>query len=176
MPPPFYKSRGIGLLCIALALAACDPAQPPGVGQSPCDLNAGNARYTFAQVDRVVDGDTIDVEIDGEVHRLRYIGIDAPESVDPDSPVEYFGPEAAEYNRNLVMDQDVCLERDVSETDRFGRLLRYVYVGGTFVNEKLVRDGYARVATFPPDVKYVDLFRAAEREAREAGRGLWGQP
>jgi micrococcal nuclease len=122
---------------------------------------------------RVIDGDTIEVEIDGEVFTLRYIGIDTPETVDPTTPQECFGAEASAANANLVLNKDAELEKDVSDTDRFGRLLRYVYVGGELVNERLVRDGYAVSSTFPPDVKHQDRFTAAEREAREAGRGLW---
>jgi micrococcal nuclease len=172
------RSRHTVAACLLAALlAACEgDATPPGAGQSPCDLNPGDARYSVAHVERVVDGDTIIVSAGGQAMRLRYIGIDAPESVTPGSPVEYFGPEASDYNERLVADREVCLEKDVSDTDRFGRWLRYVYVGDVFVNEQIVRDGYARAATFPPDVKHQELFREAEREAREANRGLWGEP
>ncbi len=170
--------RRFAAVCLAaIAVAACRPAEPaPGSGSSPCDLFPGDPRFAVARVDRVVDGDTIEVTLDGRQQRVRYIGIDAPESVKPDWPVEYYGPEASDYNKKLVGGRDICLEKDVSETDRFGRLLRYAYIGDTFVNDKMIRDGYARAVTFPPDVKYVDLLRAAEREARDAGRGLWGRP
>jgi micrococcal nuclease len=124
-------------------------------------------------VTRVVDGDTIDVELNGAVVRIRYIGIDTPETVDPGSPVECFGPQASDRNRALVEGRSVELEKDVSETDRFGRLLRYVYAGGQMVNEQLVLEGYANASTFPPDVKYQARFTDAERTARENGRGLW---
>jgi micrococcal nuclease len=90
--------------------------------------------------------------------------------------VEPFGLEATEANRALVEGQTVTLETDVSETDRFGRLLRYVYLpDGRMVNEELLRRGMASVATFPPDVKYVDRFRAVEAEARAGGVGLWAE-
>ncbi|HEU0074780.1 MAG TPA: thermonuclease family protein [Dehalococcoidia bacterium] len=128
----------------------------------------------IARVTRVVDGDTIDVELNGAIVRIRYIGMDTPETVDPNNPVECFGHEASEKNFSLVNDRVVELEKDVSETDRFGRLLRYVYVDGRMVNEELVLGGYATAATFPPDVKYQERFAAAEVEAREADRGLWG--
>ncbi len=128
-----------------------------------------------AQVVEVVDGDTIKVAIEGQVYSVRYIGIDTPESVHPDEPVEWMGPEASEANRQLVEGRTVYLERDVSETDRYGRLLRYVFLeDGTFVNAELVRLGYALVSTYPPDVRYQDLFLRMQEEAREAGRGLWG--
>lgn len=107
---------------------------------------------------------------------MRYIGIDTPETVHPSKPVEYMGKEASAKNKELVDGKTVRLEKDVSETDKYGRLLRYVYVGDLFVNAELVRLGYAQVATYPPDVKYQDLFLVLQREAREAGRGLWATP
>lgn len=129
-----------------------------------------------AEVVRVVDGDTIEVRIDGRQATLRYIGVDTPESVDPRQPVQWLGKEASEKNAELVGGKTVQLEKDVSETDRFGRLLRYVWVDDKMVNEELVRLGYTQVVTYPPDVKYQDRFLAAQREAREAGRGLWSNP
>ncbi|MBX5489612.1 MAG: thermonuclease family protein [Chloroflexi bacterium] len=127
-----------------------------------------------ARVVRVVDGDTIIVAIGGRQQRVRYIGVNAPESVDPRREVQCFGREAAARNAQLVDGQRVWLEKDVSETDPYGRLLRYVYVNGTMVNAELVREGYARAVTFPPDVRYAEELRRLEREAREARRGLWG--
>ena len=127
-----------------------------------------------ALVVRVVDGDTIDVLIGGEELRLRYIGIDTPETVDPRRPVGCFGKEASARNRELVEGKTVGLEKDVSETDRFGRLLRYVWLGGRMVNARLVEEGYATASTFPPDVRHAELFAALQTEARTQGRGLWG--
>lgn len=126
-----------------------------------------------AQVTRVVDGDTIEVLIDGVEYRVRYIGIDTPETKHPTRGVEPFGPEASQANSELVEGKTVLLEKDVSETDRYGRLLRYVYVGDLMVNEELLRRGLAEVVTFPPDVKYVDRFLGIQRAAREAGVGMW---
>lgn len=129
----------------------------------------------IAQVTRVVDGDTIDVRrADGRVVRVRYIGVNTPETVDPRRPVECFGKEASARNTELVAGKTVLLEKDISETDQYGRLLRYVWVGDTLVNSVLVEEGFARPVTFPPDVRYVDWYRAREREARSSGRGLWG--
>lgn len=119
---------------------------------------------------RVIDGDTI--ELQGGT-RVRYIGIDTPESVDPRKPVECFGVEAKKKNEELVLGKRVRLEKDVSETDRYGRLVRYAYADGIFVNLELVKAGFAHSYTYPPDVKYQDQFVAAQKEAREAGRGLW---
>lgn len=126
-----------------------------------------------AQVVRVIDGDTIEVSMNGRTYTVRYIGMDTPETVDPNKPVQPFGVEASNKNKELVSGKTIRLEKDVSETDRYGRLLRYVYVGDLFVNAELVKLGYAQVATYPPDVKYVDLFLQLQREARETGRGLW---
>ena len=124
-------------------------------------------------VKRVVDGDTIELE-NGE--KLRYIGINAPESVKPGSSIECFGKEASARNKELVEGKAVRLEKDVSERDRYGRLLRYVYLeDGTFVNEELVREGYAVASTFPPDVAREGIFRLAEKDARENIRGLWAE-
>ena len=126
----------------------------------------------------MVDGDTIKVSMAGTTYTVRYIGIDTPETVDPNSPVMWMGPEASSANERLVAGQTVTLERDVSETDRFGRLLRYVWLstpkGWLLVNEELVRLGYASSSSYPPDVRYQDRFVAAQRKAAEAGRGLWG--
>jgi micrococcal nuclease len=127
-----------------------------------------------------VDGDTIDVLVGGRVVRVRYIGIDTPETVRPGTPVEWMGPEASAANGDLVAGKRVVLERDVSETDRYGRLLRYAWLPPTdgrwrLVNLILVRRGFAAVSTYPPDVKYTDaLFLPAQRAARAADRGLWG--
>jgi micrococcal nuclease len=127
-----------------------------------------------AQVTRVVDGDTIDVQIAGATYRVRYIGVDTPETVDPRRPVGCYGREASERNRQLVEGKTVELEKDVSETDKYDRLLRYVWVEGEMVNATLVQEGYAVASTYPPDVKYQELFQSLQQEAREAGRGLWG--
>lgn len=112
--------------------------------------------------------------IDGIEHRVRYIGINTPETVAPGRPVECFGREASDRNRELVEGQTVGLEKDVSETDDFGRLLRYVWLGDRMVNSILVEEGYANASTYPPDVKYAETFVALQAQAREAGRGLWG--
>jgi len=126
-----------------------------------------------AEVTSVVDGDTIRVTIDGQSFTLRYIGIDTPETKDPNDPVECFGAEATAANTALVEGQTVLLEKDVSETDRYGRLLRYVWLGETLVNEELVAQGFAVSSTFPPDVKYQERFTVAERQARDSDLGLW---
>jgi micrococcal nuclease len=170
-------------LLLATACAGTGDATPPPTTTAPASptvttiggLTASPTPFRLeeALVVDVIDGDTIDVLIDGRELRVRYIGIDTPETVDPREPVGCFGREASEHNRQLVERRTVGLERDVSETDRFGRLLRYVWVDDRMVNARLVEEGYATATTFPPDVRYADLFAALEAEAREGGRGLW---
>lgn len=121
-------------------------------------------------VTRVIDGDTIELS-NGE--KVRYIGVDTPELHHPQKEVEYYAREAYEANRRLVEGKRVRLELDVEERDRYGRILAYVYVDDLMVNEWLVANGYARVATFPPNVKYAERFLQLEREARQAKIGLW---
>jgi micrococcal nuclease len=139
----------------------------------PTATPSAAAGRTPAQVVRVVDGDTIVVVMGGVEYRVRYIGINTPETVDPRKPVECYGREASQRNHELVDGKMVELEKDVSETDQYGRLLRYVWLNGDMVNAILVREGYALASTYPPDVKYDELFLDLEREARQAGRGLW---
>lgn len=129
--------------------------------------------YNNILVKKVIDGDTIQLE---DSSRVRYIGINTPESVDRRRPIEALGKESAKFNKQLVQGKNVRLEFDVQKKDDYGRLLAYVYVGDTFVNAELVKQGYAQASTYPPNVKYADLFQRLEREAREAGRGLWASP
>lgn len=126
----------------------------------------------IARVRRVIDGDTIELTDDRVV---RYIGIDTPEVSHPQKDQECFGRESTRFNKDLVEGRDITLIKDVSDTDKYGRLLRYVYVEEVFVNEHLVNQGYAKVSTYPPDVRYSDLFLAAERKARDSNLGLWSE-
>lgn len=148
------------------------PDPTPELGRAPV------GETTIGQVVDVVDGDTIKVEIDGEVFTVRYIGIDTPETVHPTVPVEWMGVEASAENARLVEGQEVWLETDISEVDRYDRLLRYVWLkqgaDWLLVNSELVRLGFANSSTYPPDVRYQELFLDAERAARDADRGLWG--
>jgi micrococcal nuclease len=118
----------------------------------------------------VIDGDTVQVEMEGRIYPVRYTGIDCPEFG------EYGYEQATRANRQLVQGKTVRLVKDVSDTDQYGRLLRYVYVGDTLVNAELVRRGLANALTCPPDVAYSGLLVQLEREARAAGRGLWAAP
>jgi micrococcal nuclease len=136
---------------------------------------AGGER--LGRVERVVDGDTVRVRIDGgRRETVRLIGIDTPESVTPDRPVECFGPAAARFTRRELDGRRVRLVLDAEPRDRFDRLLAYVFRrdDGRFVNLAIVRGGFAQPLTIAPNVRYADRFREAAREARAAGRGLWG--
>lgn len=124
----------------------------------------------LATVKRVIDGDTIELN-DGR--KVRYIGIDTPELHHPTKGVQCFGKEAMEKNKELVEGKTIKMKRDISETDRYKRLLRYVWVGDIFVNEFLAREGFASQATFPPDVANVELFKLAAEDARVNNKGLW---
>jgi micrococcal nuclease len=137
--------------------------------------DAAPARERTGRVVRVVDGDTIAVAIAGRVERVRYIGIDTPESVKPDTPVQCYAHKAAAENGRLVARERVRLVPDVEPRDRFGRLLAYVYRmrDGLLVNAALVRGGFARTLTIPPNVRFAGRFRDLARQARRAGRGLW---
>lgn len=120
---------------------------------------------------QVLDGDTIEVLVEGVAHRLRYIGIDSPEDGQP------FSVEAEALNSELVEGKQVVLEKDVSETDRYDRLLRYVYLlDGTFVNAELVRLGMARAAAYEPDTSYQGYFEELQAMAQAEGLGIWGEP
>jgi micrococcal nuclease len=126
---------------------------------------------------RVVDGDTIRVQLAGGEEAVRYIGVDTPESVKPGSPVECFAKRASAFNAKLVEGERVRLVRDIELRDRYGRRLAYVYRArdGLFVNAELVRRGYATVATFPPNVAHVADLRRLQNRARLSGRGLWSR-
>lgn len=154
-------------------------SQPPAPGEQPVKTpllasEPDEQVKVLVQVTRVVDGDTIVVNYNGEEERVRLIGIDTPETVHPSRGEEPYGREASNFTKTGLEGKQVGLEFDVQERDRYGRLLAYVWLNNQLFNENLVRDGYAKVSTYPPNVKYVDVFTAAQKEAREANRGLWG--
>jgi micrococcal nuclease len=161
--------RSLALLAVALAaLAFAVASRSRGSDEAPRATLSG-------RVVRVVDGDTIRVALGGRVERVRYIGIDTPESVKPDTPVQCYAHRAAAENARLVRGRRVRLVLDVEPRDRFGRLLAYVYRAsdGLFVNADLVRRGFARTLTIPPNVRFAARFRALAARARRAHRGLW---
>ena len=153
------------LIAVTMAGSACGPTGGPAVGPG------------LATVEHVVDGDTVSVRLADRTERVRLLGIDTPESVKADTPVECFAKEAAaRLSALLPRHVAVRLVRDVEERDRYGRLLAYVYrqPDDLFVNLDLVRGGYAQLLTYPPNVAHVDELRRAAGDARRAGRGLWG--
>ncbi len=139
-----------------------------------CAAAAGAQPSVFeGTVERVVDGDTIQVRVGGRVETVRYIGVNTPELRHPVRGAEPGGQEARAVNGELVAGKRVRLEMDAQPRDRHGRLLAYVWVDGIMVNAELVRRGYAQVMTVPPNIRYQQLFLTLQREARDAGRGLW---
>jgi micrococcal nuclease len=157
-------------MVVALATAACT-----GTGSRDADQPPGTATVL-----RVVDGDTIDVRIGGREERVRLIGIDTPETKQPDRPVECFGPEATAFTESLLPEgTTVRIERDVVGRDDFGRLLGYVYLvdgpdrSATFVNDEIIATGHATPLSITPNTTFASTFAASARAAETADLGLW---
>jgi micrococcal nuclease len=134
------------------------------------------AREQGATVLRAIDGDTIEIGVAGKIEKVRLIGVDTPETVDPRKPVEFFGNEASEFAGKLVEGKKVVLRDELGgqDRDKYGRLLRYVYLeDGTFVNAEIIRQGYGHAYVVFP-FSHMEEFRAYEWQAREKGLGLWG--
>ncbi len=125
-------------------------------------------------VTRVVDGDTIVVAMAGEENKVRLIGIDTPESVHPDDTRNIpYGKISSEFTRDSLEGQLVYLEYDVEPNDQYGRILAYVWLDGVMFNKTLLTEGHAVLATYPPNVRYVDEFTELQTQARNDGKGLW---
>jgi micrococcal nuclease len=154
----------LAILIIALLTGGSDedPGEPPPDSA------------TVAVID-VVDGDTIEVAYEGGTEDVRYIGVDTPESVKPDTPVQCYALAASHFNERLVEGERVRLVFDAEQRDVYGRLLAYVYVGDRFINAALVRRGYARTLEIEPNTRFAGVFDRLEQEAANAGRGLWGE-
>ncbi|HSL77570.1 MAG TPA: thermonuclease family protein, partial [Candidatus Limnocylindrales bacterium] len=158
-------------------------AESPGAAVESPDIAISTfgpaGETTFATVTKVVDGDTIKVDIDGTEYSVRYIGIDSPEPDATDPDIKRLADAATATNASLVEGQEVYLEREVSDMDRFGRLLRDVWLvdsGGSqvLISIELVRAGYAQISTFPPDVRYLSQLTEAQTMAQDDRVGLWG--
>jgi micrococcal nuclease len=158
-----------------------DAITPDTIGEKPQvkgeTIEENSRTDDVVKVVRVIDGDTIVLE-GGSV--LRYIGVDTPETSHPRKGYECFGQEASKFNHELVEGKHVRLEKDVSETDRYNRLLRYVWIedeesehNGVFINDYLVSQGYATAVSYPPDIAYQLQFIESQRKAREGNVGLW---
>lgn len=158
------------VLALVVALAGLIVAQKAEVIQPPPQLEAG-----YYQVTKFDDGDTIIVNMNGVEEKVRFIGVDTPETKDPRKPIQCFGKAASAFTKNFIGSNPVKLEADPTNTnrDRYNRLLRYVYLpDGTLVNLEIIKQGYGfAYVSFP--VQKLDEFRAAQKEAREANRGLW---
>ena len=177
------------LLLVALVVAGCEGyvgGGGGGSGRAPADLATSKAERAAwpdppkgavaAKVERVVDGDTFVASVNGRRERVRVIGVDTPESVDPNRPDEPFGEEASNFAKHYLDGATVRLAGDVEPRDRYGRMLAYVWLeDGTFWNGLLAAEGYAQQLTIPPNVTYADLFRRLVGEARRENRGLWAQ-
>jgi micrococcal nuclease len=154
------------VLLAAAALLILRPWEGRGRKEAPATARAF--------VIRAIDGDTIEARIGGHAEDVRYIGVDTPETVKPDTPVQCFGPRASAFNHRLVEGRRVRLVFGAERRDIYGRLLAYVYLGRRFVNASLVRRGLARSLTIPPNDRFAPLFHGLELRAALAGRGLWG--
>ena len=157
------KTLSIRVITIAAIVAVVFLAAKHGILKSPKDANLRYVKY-------VIDGDTIILKNN---EKVRYVGIDTPEVESPYTHEEPMGKEASAFNRKLVEHKWVKLEFDVELRDKYGRLLAYVYVDDIFVNAELVKEGYAQVFTFPPNVKHANLLLKLQREARQQHKGLW---
>ncbi len=188
---------GTMVLMLLLACMACIPAACAGPGSRAARPTAtrgladlppalldevrvpGQHLQPFkkARVLRVVDGDTVELEIGGRTEKLRLIGVNTPETVDPRREIQPYGKEASDFTRGVLSGQVVYVEQDLEERDPYDRLLGYVYLeDGVFFNALLVRAGFAQTMTVSPNVKYATRFRDLMRQARAERRGLWGLP
>jgi micrococcal nuclease len=166
--PIRFPTRSVWALIILCLLVAGRFWQHSALPSANFRFEPGVPRH----VERVIDGDTI--VVDGHV-RVRLIGVDTPETLHPEKPVEPLGSEATAFTRSLVEDRNVELQFDRERLDRYGRVLAYVYVDGRLLNEEIIRAGFSRAETRYKFERAMALrFQEAENEAREAGRGIWG--
>jgi micrococcal nuclease len=167
--------RVVILLAVAVAVGALGANQLGASGEGGGGAVGAPRSAEGAEVVRVVDGDTVVARVGGREERVRYIGMDTPEDVKPGTPVQCYSRAAAAANRRLVAGRRVRLVQDAETRDRYGRLLAYVYRAsdGLFVNAELVRRGYARPLTIPPNVAHAAQIARLARAARRSGRGLW---
>lgn len=171
MPGPGRGLGGIALLIVLIAILLFGDADDGGDAGEGSSTPGGPLR---GEVTRVVDGDTIEVELDGGEDDVRLIGVDTPETVKPGEPVQCFGPQASEFTKDLLEGETVRLELDRERRDVYDRLLAYVYLRDVFVNAELIRDGYARTLEIEPNTAHAEQLARLEEQAGAAGRGLWG--
>ena len=165
------KSKFFYLILLGLALILVEL-----LGRSVPRLNlALSPLIVTTTVSRVIDGDTIEVNLNGKLEKVRLIGIDSPEIVDPRKPIQCFAKEASDKAKSLLTNQIIRLESDVSqgERDKYGRLLRYVFLNDNNFNKLMISEGFAHEYTYNIPYKYQKEFKNAESQARENKKGLW---
>lgn len=150
------------LITVLLLLAGCQQTTP-----------TSSPSRDQVKVERVVDGDTLEILLNGKKEKLRLIGVDTPEMKKPNTPIMFYGEEASQYTKKRLDKKTIELEWDINRKDQYDRLLAYVWIDGELFNRTLVSEGYARIATFPPNVKYVDKFKKDQEDARQKQKGLW---
>ncbi len=150
-----------------------DGAKDDNEFKKDAEITEQSPEHIVASVTRVVDGDTIVVNMDGKEEKVRMILVDTPETVHPSKPVEPFGPEASEFTKETLDGQQIGLEIGVQERDKYGRLLAYVWLGDKMFNKLLLEKGLARVSVYPPNTKYVDEFKEIEAQAKDKSIGIW---
>lgn len=129
--------------------------------------------YQTGTVTKVIDGDTIEVNLNGKIEKVRMLLIDTPETVHPNQPVQPYGKEASDFTQKLLLNKEVKLEKDQEDKDKYGRLLRYIYVEDQSVQELLLTEGLARVAVYPPNTKYEQKYRELQDQAKAKKIGIW---
>ena len=167
------ETRPRQLLSGDLGVAIAQTGSPVPVSY-PVEDFAGDTAYKIV---RVIDGDTVKIDYNGKATNVRLIGVDTPETVHPNKPVEAYGKEASNFTKNLLLGESVYLRFDIDKTDKYGRLLAYLYRApdGLFVNLEIVRQGYGHAYTQFP-FKHMELFRYYGNRARTTGKGLYGAP
>lgn len=163
------------LVMTILFLSGCALDSEPGDQQTGI-TQPDEEKVTEATVERVIDGDTVKVRLqNGQTEDVRFLLVDTPETVNPEKPVQPYGPEASRFTKEaLPTGSDILLERDQSRTDRYGRWLAYVWSDGKMINQELLRKGLGRVAyIYEPDTRYVETFQEIEDEAKGKQLGIW---
>ena len=177
-PAQYHQDMLRRALAVAVVLCAsgCSSFPTPDLPSTQAKTSetpSSSTRSDLVTVQRVVDGDTFIAVVGARRFRVRLIGVDTPETVKPNTPVQCYGPEASAYAKHLLTGKEVRLVYDVDRYDRYGRTLAYVYLGKTLFNLALVQQGYAVIETVPPDIAHVEEFVAAQRAARAKHLGLW---
>ncbi|QHE51919.1 thermonuclease family protein [Pontibacillus sp. HMF3514] len=171
-----FKNIALILFSSILILAGCTEVKQESK-QSQSKKTTEQQSLIKAKVEKVVDGDTISVQMDGSEETVRMLLIDTPETKHPDKPVQPYGPEASQFAKEKLSGKQIKLEIGTTKRDKYDRILAYVYVNGEMYNKLVVQNGLARVAyVYPPNDKYVEELRKAEQDAKKSSRGIWSNP